>query len=252
MEDRLVRLLVSVVGPDEVEAALAGGAEVVDVKNPAEGALGAPAPEVLRAVRGRVAPPAELSVALGDAPHLPGTMALAAAGAAACGADYLKIGLMGSARPEQAVELLRAVRRAAADVDSRVRLIAVAYADASRVAALPPGDLPLVARDAGCHGAMLDTAVKDGRSTFDALGEAGVAAFLAAARGHGLMTALAGALGPEDLDRARRLGADIVGVRGSACVGGRQGTVDATRVRALKEVLAGHVHLGWAPISERI
>ena len=66
-----------------------------------------------------------MSVALGDAPHLPGTMALAAAGAAACGADYLKVGLFGSARPEQALELLAAVRRAAADVDPRTRLMAV-------------------------------------------------------------------------------------------------------------------------------
>ena len=41
-EERRVRLLVSVVSADEVEAALAGGADIVDVKNPAEGSLGAP------------------------------------------------------------------------------------------------------------------------------------------------------------------------------------------------------------------
>ena len=85
---------------------------------------------------------------------------------------------------------------------------------------------------------MLDTAVKDGASTFAALGEDGVAAFLAAARALGLVTALAGALGPADLERAARLGADIVGVRGSACEGGRAGTVSAARVRALRAALA--------------
>ena len=237
-EQRRVRLLVSVVSADEVEAALAGGADIVDVKNPAEGSLGAPVPALLRAVRSRVASPAEVSVALGDAPHLPGTMALAAAGAAACGPDYLKIGLFGSARPEQALELLAAVRRAAADVNPSTRLMAAAYADASRVGALAPGELPSIARHAGFHGVMLDTAVKDGVSTFTALGEEGVAAFLAAARALGLVTAVAGALGPADLQRARRLGADIVGVRGSACEGGREGTVSATRVRALRSALA--------------
>jgi hypothetical protein len=138
----VVRLLVSVVTADEVEAAIAGGADIVDVKNPAEGSLGAPTPALLRAVRARVTPPVQLSAALGDAPHLPGTMALAAAGAAACGADYLKIGLLGSARPEQALELLSAVRRAVAEVDPRTRLVAVSYADASRVSALPPRALP--------------------------------------------------------------------------------------------------------------
>ena len=234
----MVRLLVSVVTPDEVEAALAGGADIVDVKNPADGSLGAPVPALLRVVCSQVTPPVQVSVALGDAPHLPGTMALAAAGAAACGADYLKIGLLGSARPEQALELLTAVRRASADVNPRSRLVAVAYADASRVGALPPGELPSVARQAGVHGVMLDTAVKDGVSTFTVLGEARVAAFFAEARALGLVTAVAGALGPADLERVRRLGADIVGVRGSACEGGRGGTVSATRVRALRAALA--------------
>ena len=236
--ERRGRLLVSVVGAGEVQAALDGGADIVDVKNPAEGSLGAPVPALLRAVRSQVAAPAALSVALGDAPHLPGTMALAAAGAAACGADYVKVGLLGSARPEQALDLLTAVRRAAEEARPGTRLMAAAYADAVRVGALPPRDLPAVAREAGCHGVMLDTAVKDGVSTFAALGEDGVAAFLAAARDLGLVTALAGALGPADLERALRLGADIVGVRGSACEGGRRGTVSAERVRGLRAALA--------------
>ena len=236
-EARRVRLLVSVVNAEEVEAALAGGADIVDVKNPAEGSLGAPIPALLRAVRSRVASPAEVSAALGDAPHLPGTMALAAAGAAACGADYLKIGLMGSARPEQALDLLVAVRRATAEVNPRAKLMAAAYSDASRVGALPACELPSIAREAGFDGVMLDTAVKDGATTFDAMGEDGVAAFLAAARALGLVTAVAGSLGLADLERSWRLGADIVGVRGSACEGGRRGTVSAARVRSLRAAL---------------
>lgn len=238
MDERFVRLLVSVVTSEEVEAALAGGADIVDVKNPAEGSLGAPAPALLRAVRSQVTPPVQVSAALGDAPHLPGTLALAAAGAAACGADYLKIGLLGSARPEQALEMLCAVRRAAEEVDPAVRVVAVAYADAARVGALPPAELPAIARRAGVHGVMLDTAVKDGVSTLAALGEAGLAAFLAAARVMGLMTGVAGALGPAEIARVAQLGADLVGVRGSACQGGRDGRVSAARVRALHAVLA--------------
>src|SRR5688572_21812851 len=39
-KEPVARLLVSVVTLDEVEAALAGGADIVDVKNPAEGSLG--------------------------------------------------------------------------------------------------------------------------------------------------------------------------------------------------------------------
>lgn len=231
------QLLISVFGVDEVDAALAGGADIVDVKNPAEGSLGAPTPGLLRAVRSRVAPPIRLSAALGDAPNLPGTMALAAAGAAACGADYLKIGLLGASRPEQALALLVAVRRAAAAVNPQARLVAVAYADAFRVGGLPPAELPLVARDAGVYGVMLDTALKDAGSAWSALGEAGTAAFVDAGRSLGLATALAGGLAPDDIAPARRIGVDIVGFRGSACEGGRNGAVSAARVQALRAAL---------------
>ncbi len=231
------RLLVSVVALEEVASALAGGADVVDVKNPAEGSLGAPSLALLKAVRAHVPAPQWLSVALGDAPHLPGTMAFAAAGAAACGADYIKLGLLGSSRREQALELLSAARRATTETNPHTRLVAVAYADADRVGALPPRELPAIARAAGAHGVMLDTAVKDGTSTFEVMGEAEVAAFLNEGRALGLMTALAGALSPADLARARSLDVDLLGVRGAACDGGRSGTVSAVRVRELKAAL---------------
>ena len=246
-EGRVVRLLVTVVTPEEVEAAVAGGADIVDVKNPTEGSLGAPVPAILRAVRSRVTAPQHVSVALGDAPHLPGTMALAAAGAAACGADYLKIGLLGSARPEQAHDLLVAVRQAAADVNPSAQLVAVAYADASRVGALHPQDLPSIARQAGIHGVMLDTAVKDGMSTWAALGDTGVAAFFEAAARLDLVAAVAGSMTERDFERARRCGVDIVGVRGSACDGGRDGVVSRARVRALRAALAVRPSVAVAP-----
>ena len=54
--------------------------------------------------------------------------------------------------------------------------------------------------------------------------------------------------GPDDLKRARRLGADIVGVRGSACEGGREGTVSAARVRALRAALA--LSAGVSPVLD--
>jgi uncharacterized protein (UPF0264 family) len=55
-----MRLLVSVVDADEARAAAAAGADIVDVKNPAEGSLGAPSPAVIEGVRAAV--PAHLTV----------------------------------------------------------------------------------------------------------------------------------------------------------------------------------------------
>ena len=77
-----MRLLVSVVSGEEARRAVAGGADIIDVKDPGEGALGAPAPRVLSEVVRVVGAGAPVSVALGDLPDLPHTAALAARGAA--------------------------------------------------------------------------------------------------------------------------------------------------------------------------
>ncbi len=233
----------SVITPDEARAALAGGADIVDVKDPAEGALGAARPATLRAIRAVVTPPAEISAALGDAPQLPGTFALAARGAATCRLDYVKVGLLGARHDRDAVALLRAVREAVEEVGPGVaaRVVAVAYADAERVGAFPPARLPALALEAGVQGVLLDTAVKDGTTSIGALGESGVARLLSGTRALGLLAGLAGSLRLEDLARAEELGAQLVGVRGAACEGGRLGRVSVDRVRALREALGSPI-----------
>ena len=90
-----MRLLVSVVSAREARGALAGGADIIDVKDPRHGALGAPSPRVLSEVVAEVGADAPVSVALGDLPNLPHTAALAARGAAISGAAYVKVGLRG-------------------------------------------------------------------------------------------------------------------------------------------------------------
>src|SRR5438132_1455808 len=56
---------------------------------------------------------------------------------------------------------------------------------------------------------------------------------LGAAHGAGLFACLAGSLRGADFATACALGADVVGVRGAACVGGRTGRVSRARVTAL-------------------
>ena len=231
-----MRLLVSVVDADEARVAAAAGAEIVDVKDPSTGSLGAPSPAVIGDVRAAV--PAELpvSAAIGDMPNLPGTAALAALGAARSGASFVKVGLWGVSTEAEAVALLRAVRDGVAGVSAAV-VVAAAYADARRVtpAPLAPELLPRVARAAGVGVCLLDTAVKDGRGLLDWLSSDALASFVAEAHASGLQVALAGALRMEDLSAVRATGADIAGVRSAACGDGRRsGRLDAARVRALR------------------
>jgi len=233
-----MKLLVSVVDGAEAELAVAGGVDVVDVKNPAEGSLGAPAPGVIAQVRAVVPAELPLSVAIGDLPALPGTAALAALGAARSGADYVKLGLWGTSTTEEAVAVLRAAREA---VDRDAAVIAVAYADAARVPSrpLPPAELVSAARRAGVSGCLLDTAVKDGRGLLSWLSAEALAALVAEAHGAGLAMALAGELRAEDLAVVRATGADIAGVRSAACRDGRRtAALDPLRIARLRSVCA--------------
>ena len=233
-----MRLLVSVVDAEEAELAVAGGVDIVDVKNPSEGSLGAPAPGVLAQVRAVVPPELPLSAALGDLPCLPGTAALAALGAARSGAAYVKLGLWGVTRVEDAVAVLRAARVAVA---GEAEVVAVAYADAARVSSRPlaPWELVAAAREAGLSGCLIDSAIKDGRGLLSWIGPDALAELVAEAHGAGLEIALAGELRAEDLPAVRATGADIAGVRSAACLEGRRtAALDPARVAALRAVCA--------------
>ena len=228
-----MKLLVSVVDAGEASVAAEAGADIVDVKNPAEGSLGAPPPDVIAAVRDAVAPELPVSAAIGDMPNLPGTAALAALGAASSGATYVKLGLWGVSTEDEAVALLRTVRAA---VPGAI-VVAAAYADARRVAHAPlaPELLPRVAHAAGVPVCLLDTAVKDGRGLLEWQSPEALTELVAEAHAMGLEMALAGALRAEDLPLLLGTGADIVGVRSAACGGGRRsGPLDPERVRALR------------------
>jgi uncharacterized protein (UPF0264 family) len=230
-----MRLLVSVVDEGEARDAAAAGADIVDVKNPAEGSLGAPSPAVIERVRAAV--PAELpvSAAIGDMPNLPGTAALAALGAARSGAAFVKVGLWGASTEMEAVALLRAVRDGVAGVPGAV-VVAAAYADARRVAGAPlaPELLPRVVQAASVGVCLLDTAVKDGHGLLDWLAPDALTELVADAHAAGLQVALAGALRAEDLPVVRDTGCDIAGVRSAVCRDGRRsGRLDPARVRAL-------------------
>jgi (5-formylfuran-3-yl)methyl phosphate synthase len=231
-----MRLLVSVVDEGEAREAAAAGADIVDVKNPSEGSLGAPSPAVIEGVRAAVPAQLPVSAAIGDMPNLPGTGALAALGAARSGAALVKVGLWGATTEPEAVALLRAVHDAVAAVPGTV-IVAAAYADARRLAHAPlaPELLPRVARAAGVGACLLDTAIKDGRGLLDWLSPHALTSLVADAHAAGLQVALAGALRAEHLPVIRATAADIVGVRSAACRDGtRFGPLDAARIHALR------------------
>lgn len=227
--------MISVLSESEAAAALSGGAEILDIKNPAEGSLGAQPPDVIRRIKAITPAGVSVSAALGDMPQKPGTAALAALGAASCGVDFIKVGLYGSKNEKDAEIMLREVQQAVNGFHAAV--IAAAYADFQRAGTLNPESLPEISAAAGVTGCLLDTAIKDGQSLFDFISADAVHILAEQSHAHNLLFGLAGALCEPDLPLARKAGADVAGIRTAACRNNqRKGPLDVNRIGRLLQI----------------
>ena len=234
-----MRLMISVLSAGEARQALWGGADLLDIKNPAEGSLGAQYPGVIREVKGVAPAKVAISTAIGDLPYLPGTAALAALGAACCGADYIKAGLYGPHSEAEALRLLCGIREAVREFKTLV--IAAAYADHQRIGALDPHLLPGLAAAAGIQGCLIDTAIKDGHTLLDFLKPEEIRTLSDQAHAAGLLFGAAGALRQQHLPLLQASGVDVAGLRTAVCRDGqRTGPLDPARVRDLIKRHGGH------------
>lgn len=234
-----MKLLVSVTDVAEAREALLGGADVIDVKNPSEGSLGACPPRVIKEVREALPNNVEVSAAIGDLPDLPGTASLAALGAAVAGANYVKAGIYGSRTVDAASKLLKEVKGAVEALKPKVKVVAVGYADHSRVGCLSPREVLEAARRASVEVWMVDTKVKDGIPLPSLLSFEELADLIEEAHSYGLKAALAGSLNLSHLSWVKKLGADVVGFRSAACGGDRvKGRVRRELVEELKRRLS--------------
>ncbi|MBX9924756.1 MAG: (5-formylfuran-3-yl)methyl phosphate synthase [Hyphomicrobiaceae bacterium] len=212
----------------EAADAVAGGADILDAKNPAAGALGALPPKSIEMIVAVArAAGVKVSATIGDLPCEVASVAAAVDATLATGVHYVKIGLFPGAGTDATIDAL-ARRNGGAR-----QLVGLLLADRGP-------DFRLVARlaEAGFCGVMLDTAAKDGRSLRDVLTGFELAAFVDAAGASGLFAGLAGSLRLRDVAPLVRMEPDILGFRGALCAGGaRTGTLSQTQVRDVRATL---------------
>jgi uncharacterized protein (UPF0264 family) len=214
----VIKLLVSPNSLEEVhETMKCDQVDIIDVKRPAEGSLGANFPWIITEVRRIVPQSIEVSATLGDLPNLPGTASLAAYGLANCNVNYIKAGIKGPKTQEDAIFLMRQVARAGRDVNSEIKVVAAGYADAERFGGVSPLSIPDIAAESDSDIAMLDTAIKDGKGLLDFLNSENLIQFVEKSKEYGLESALAGSIKKNDLAALIQIQPDIIGVRGALC-----------------------------------
>lgn len=230
-------MLASVMNATEAELALAGGADVIDIKDARLGALGAASLEesalIIRAVRA-FKTDTLISATVGDLPMVPSVLSAACAERAALGVDYVKIGLMNGESLTACIAALSALK-----LPQGTRLVAVLFADIQA-----PSDALLNAlSNAGFAGVVVDTFDKTSGSLFAhsanwPLGET-LHSAVEVAREHGLFTGLAGGLGLNDIETLHQTGAAILGFRGALCSGAqRVASLQLTHVKQVRHQMA--------------
>lgn len=233
------QLLVSVRDIQEAAAAVDGGADIVDVKEPSSGPLGYAGADMVERITNCVAGRLPVSAALGECvdwltPDAPPPLSSAVSEQLA----WVKLGPARLIQNDDWTGVWQQALAAALPSTSRPRWVAVAYADYERAGSPEPEDMLQAAIARDCAALLLDTFVKDGRTTFDWLTEARLAALRQQAADSGLLFALAGQISVGHTPAIRDLQPDIVAVRGAVCDQSDRGrTVCQDRVRSLKAVL---------------
>jgi (5-formylfuran-3-yl)methyl phosphate synthase len=235
-----LKLLVSVRSPEEVAPALAGGAEIIDAKEPSRGSLGPVEPRTWKAILECVPEGCPVSVALGDCCRASELLAqLEGLSAGDRGAPmYLKLGFAGLRSGAQIGRLIETAVSATAKMAAPWPIVAVTYADFEGAETVPPGMMPSIAKAAGAAAVLVDTCGKDGRRLFDWLATDSLVSWVAGSRELGLMTAVAGSLRPVDVPLVCQADPDIIGTRGAVCIGGRSGRIAEELVRLFRGALA--------------
>lgn len=221
----MTALLASARDAAEARAALEGGADIVDLKEPTQGALGRLPADMIAAILDALAGRLPVSATIGDIELAPGPVAAAVESMAACGVDYVKIGIFAGDLATTLAALAPIAARGA-------KLVAVLFADRTP-------DFALVERfaAAGFRGVMLDTADKSAGPLTYHLPLPRLAEFVARTKRCGLLAGLAGSLRIDDVQRLLPLAPDYLGFRSALASGTRAGPLDPARVARLAFLL---------------
>ncbi|MEN9848153.1 MAG: hypothetical protein RL368_893 [Pseudomonadota bacterium] len=190
----------------EAKIAFNAGADWLDLKKPAAGALGAVDLEQVQEIVHWIQDRRPVSLTLGDLPLQTDILIPALKLRLNTGVNFIKIGLFPNS------DMLVCLQAISHYSQTRIGLIAVFFADCTPDFSL----LPNLAK-IGFKGVMLDTARKNSGTLTDYLTFKQLSDFIQQAKNWGLITGLAGSLQQEMIAELLTLGADYLGFRGALC-----------------------------------
>jgi uncharacterized protein (UPF0264 family) len=222
----MTRMLASVVDSRELDSAIAAGVDIIDLKNPHAGALGALPMESIRSLTARCAGRCPVSATVGDLPADPKQLVQAIQQTGESGVDYVKVGFFSNQNLQQCLQAISGVTR-------RYSVVAVLFADRE-----PPLQSLNEFAAAGFRGVMLDTAGKGGGGLLSYMPINQLGDVVDQVRGLDMLSGLAGSLRLEDVPLLHALSPDYLGFRGALCEGSeRTAKLAPSRIGAIRDAL---------------
>lgn len=224
-------MLASVNSLEEAKLVEKFDVDIIDLKQPAQGALGALNIDTVIEIVAALKPSARISATVGDLPMQPELLCKAVRDMAATGVDYVKIGFFPGGDWSSCISSMSDIAR------QGHALIAVLFADTRPDVSI----IPALA-EAGFNGVMLDTMDKQRGSLTELMAIDELRQFVEIAKSHALLTGLAGSLAIGDIAGLLPLNADYLGFRGALCRQRcRTAALDETQIAQIRGLLAG----GW-------
>jgi uncharacterized protein (UPF0264 family) len=231
------QLLISVTSIKEAQIALECGADIIDLKDPEQGALGAlPLAQINEIIafvnENRGLESKVISATIGDLPMEPDLLLSHVLALSKTEADIIKIGFFrdhhsGLADYQSCLDSLMPIVR------SGVKLVAVLFVEYAY-----PADLISAIKNAGFYGVMLDTTDKNGTTFLDYFTVDEIKGIANNVQAQWLLFGLAGSLNLQHVTLLREIAPDYIGFRGGVCVNHqRKSKLDPEKIRAIRKAI---------------
>jgi len=206
-------MLASVSNLEEAKIALHANVDIIDLKDPTHGVLGAVTTEVAQEVVKFVSGQCLVSATIGDLPMQATLISEAIFTMASTGVDIIKVGIFDDLTNEMIASLKeQAINGAKGFNGKQFTIVTVFFVDKG----LDLERMPDLAK-AGIRGVMLDTADKTKGTLRTHMEDNEIKNFVTQSKSYGLLAGLAGSLKASDIAPLLELEPDYLGFRGALC-----------------------------------
>ncbi len=224
----MTKMLASVNSVEEALLVLHENVDIIDLKQPASGALGALNINVIQSIVAIIAKRRPVSATIGDLPMQAQLVFNAVQTMSETGVDYIKIGFFPDNNWQATIDKLALLTQ------KKLALIAVLFADGQ-----PNLNVIPVLKHAGFTGVMLDTMDKKQGSLNQLMASNAIQHFVTSAKNQQLLCGLAGSLTLNDIPELLIHQPDYLGFRGALCEQrDRTGQLSRQSIKLIKQAIA--------------